>query len=95
MNLPARISTYAAGGLPLILPENKNHLVASNQIADDLGIGIFYSDIQDLIRQLKNEHILRQAACNMLKHRLRFSFDYHVGDFLSFCEEAVLQHSTI
>ena len=95
LNLPARISTYAAGGLPLILPENKNHLVASNQIADDLGIGIFYSDIQDLIRQLKNEHILRQAACNMLKHRLRFSFDYHVGDFLSFCEEAVLQHSTI
>ncbi len=89
LNLPARISTYAAGGIPLILPLNEGQQVASNIIAQKLGIGIYYSTISHLIKQLKKPQIIKEATANMLKYRNFFSFDYHIPEFLSFCDEII------
>ncbi len=89
LNLPARLSTYASGGIPVILPNNKGHLVASNQIAEELGIGVFYTDTADLIKQLLNKQKMNTLTNNMLKCRLAFSFDSHVQDFLTFCDKVI------
>lgn len=84
LNLPARISTYAAAGLPIILPDNTGNAVASNKVAEKYDIGLVYKDRDELASILHDETKTRTYTKNMLKCRMEFSFDYHVPRLVKF-----------
>ena len=42
LNLPARINTLAAAGIPMILKLNENHVTAMREYVGKRGMGIFY-----------------------------------------------------
>jgi hypothetical protein len=78
LNLPARLATYAAAGLPWIQRRNPGHRVASRDLADDLGVGLHYDDVAHLDLLLKQERATRAAADAMRARRHLFCFDEHV-----------------
>jgi len=89
LNLPARISTYAAAGLPIILPDNSGNVVASNNVAEKYNIGLLYKDRDELVNLLQDEVKTRRCTNNMLKCRTEFSFDYHIPRLVEFFRTAI------
>jgi hypothetical protein len=83
MNLPCRLGTYAAAGLPWIQRANRGHRVAAVQLADRLGVGLHYDTVEDLAALLEKERADRNRAAAMLAHRDEFSFDHHVPRLVS------------
>lgn len=82
LNIPARISLYAAAGLPVILYDNADHVVATQDIAKKLDIGIFFSDFHELSLNLKNGERLKTLTNNMLLNRELFCFDHYVSQLI-------------
>jgi glycosyltransferase involved in cell wall biosynthesis len=91
LNIPARINTYMAAGLPIIQRNNAGHIVATQQRIEELNIGILFNDYDDLSGQLKNRRKMEQLRENVMKHRMLFSFDYHVPGLIAFFRK-VIQH---
>ena len=89
LNLPARIATYAAAGLPIILPDNAGNAVASNKVAEKFDIGLVYNERDELINILQDEVKTRIHTINMLKCRMEFSFDYHVPRLVEFFRSVI------
>lgn len=91
LNMPARMTTLAAAGLPMIQKNNENHVVAMQSIAKRKNIGIFFNNPEDLCRQLKNSEYMDTLRENMMKQRLEFSFDYHLPELISFFRKVIRQ----
>ena len=89
LNLPARINTLAAAGIPMILKLNENHVTAMREYVGKRGMGIFYNTIHELISQLKNRSVISQTEHNVRSHRMEFTFDYHVPDLICFFREVI------
>jgi len=84
LNYPARMSTIAAAGLPMIQKSNCNHIVASQNLVRKLDIGLFYKNLENLKECFDNEERKKEIRENAWKHRFLFSFDYHVEGLTSF-----------
>lgn len=78
LNLPARISSYAAAGLPLLAPHHPGHRVAVQELIRRTGAGLLYDDPHDLAAQLTDGDRVETARRAMARHRMTFSFDAHV-----------------
>jgi glycosyltransferase involved in cell wall biosynthesis len=91
MNIPARINTYMAAGLPVIQRDNTGHIVATQQRIEELNIGILFNRYDDLAERLKDKATMEQLRANVMEHRLLFSFDYHVPELIAFFRK-VIEH---
>ncbi|NDV67917.1 glycosyltransferase family 2 protein [Dysgonomonas sp. 25] len=89
LNMPARMNTLAAAGLPMIQKDNSKHIVAMQSHIAQYGMGIFYKDIHDLIIQLKDKQRMNILTCNALQHRSKFSFDYHADELIRFFKKVI------
>jgi hypothetical protein len=89
LNIPARLTTLAMAGLPMIQKDNSDHLVAMQTIAQKKDVGIFFKDADDLCRQLKDKKRMAILQENILKHRYEFSFDYHLPALISFFRDVI------
>lgn len=89
LNIPARVSTYAAAGIPMILKNNQEHLVATQEKLKALDIGIFYSQYEELVTQLRNSSKMKRLQSNMLLNREQFHFDNYVPQLISFFENVI------
>lgn len=89
LNIPARISTYAAAGLPVIMKSNNGHSVAVQTMIQKKGIGILFSSYEELVQKMKDKNLLSCLHENMLKCRMEFSFDYHVTQLIDFFKQVI------
>ena len=92
LNLPARLGTYAAAGLPWILKDNRHSRVAIQSLALRDDVGIFYQDMADLADQLRDHNRLAQLTANMRKARPFYAFDTHADDLIAFFRQAIERH---
>lgn len=89
LNIPARISTYAAAGLPVIFPDNSKHIAATQELAERLDVGIFFHDFYELSNKLKEQVRMKQLTDNMHRSREVFSFDYYVPQLIQLFRDAI------
>ncbi len=89
LNIPARINTLAAAGIPMIQKQNAGHIVAMRNYISRYRIGIFYQTMIDLIPQLENKELLSKVEQNVRKYRLEFTFDYHVPALTDFFRQII------
>lgn len=89
LNIPARLTTLAMAGLPMIQKNNFGHLVAMQNIAKQRNVGVFFNNINDLCRQLKDRQYMDSLRKNMIKQRFEFSFDYHVPSLITFFRSVI------
>ena len=89
LNIPARVSTYASAGLPIIQRDNSGNIVAVEECLRRLDIGVFFSDFYDLSKKLRDKERMNILQENVLKERKQFSFDYHIPELISLFREAI------
>lgn len=87
MNLPARMSTYAAAGLPMIQRNNAMHLVASQAITKQMNIGIFFETYVELAKKLRDTDFMNSVKENAWNRRAHFSFDSHFNSLIAFFKQ--------
>lgn len=89
LNLPARINTLAAAGIPMIQKRNENQVSAQYNYVMHYGMGIVYTEIGELVEQLKNKSLLEQIGQNVQKHRGQFTFDGHLETLIHFFKQVI------
>jgi hypothetical protein len=89
LNLPARIATLAAAGLPLIQRANGDAVVATQTLAHALGAGVFYEDIDDLAAALRDGPRMQSLRARMWAQREQFCFDTHVPALVAFFRQVI------
>ena len=78
LNIPARISSYAAAGIPVISPDNNGHISAIQSQLNHYDIGLEFNSMNSLVCMLKNRNLVAAKASNMKKARMCFAFDTYV-----------------
>ncbi len=84
LNIPARVATLAAAGLPMIQVDNGGAIVAAQALARRLGIGVFFDSIEDLARQLHDRAAMAALRERVWQVRDGFCFDLHVPGLVDF-----------
>lgn len=84
LNYPARIATLIAAGLPLLQRDNCGSIVATQTIARQLDIGIFFNNMEQLYQQLTDDKRMAEVRSNVWNNRMMFTFDYHADRLLEF-----------
>jgi hypothetical protein len=84
LNYPARISTLAAAGLPMLQKSNSGALVATQTLAERLGMGIFFDTADELAAQLRDREQLQAVQERVWRQRHLFTFDHHVPELVDF-----------
>ena len=89
LNLPARMSTLAAAGLPMIQYDNSGHIVSPQEYLKKIKGGIFYKNAKDLRTQLSDSQQMKVLSENILKNRFRFCFDEYVPELMDFFNQVI------
>lgn len=89
LNYPARIATLAVAGLPLLQGDNASSIVATQTLARDLDIGVFFKDMAELRQRLDDKQRLAQVRNNVWRLRDRFTFDAHADDLIAFFRRVI------
>jgi len=89
LNLPVRMNTLAAAGLPMLQRNNNGHIVAVQSKIKELDMGICFEDYESLGMLLKNKEQMRILHDNVIMHRNEFSFDYHAPDLIDFFRKVI------
>ncbi|HEX6384839.1 MAG TPA: glycosyltransferase [Anaerolineae bacterium] len=93
LNLPARLATLVATGLPLLQYDNHDAAVATQTLAHQHDIGIFFSSIDELGARLRDQKRLAQLRDNVWRQRHQFTFDYHADDLIAFFRQVIANKS--
>lgn len=83
LNMPVRMGTYAAAGLPWLMRANPGCMVATERIAHELGIGIAFSNVDELGIKLRDRNELAQRSAQIRAVREQFTFDRHADDLIA------------
>ncbi|MFK3736999.1 glycosyltransferase [Massilia sp. TN1-12] len=89
LNIPARVATLAAAGLPMIQRDNGGATVASQALVRGMDIGIFHRDLDDLAAQLRDGARMQGLRERVWARRMSFCFDTHVPGLLDFFRRVI------
>lgn len=92
LNYPARMATLAVAGLPMLQRDNTGSIVATQSLVRDLDIGLFFSDMEDLGKQLRDRQRLAELQENVWRQREQFMFDAHADTLIRFFRQVIEQH---
>lgn len=89
LNLPARMATLAAAGLPMIQRDNGDAHVATQSLVRELDIGVFARDMADLAAQLREGPRMDQLRERVWQQREQFCFDHHADRLVDFFRRVI------
>ncbi|NDV57151.1 glycosyltransferase family A protein [Bacteroides sp. 519] len=89
LNMPARMNTLAAAGLPMIQKDNSEHIVAMQSHIRKNNLGIFFNTYEELSMKLKDDKLVDTLRENVRNYRLSFTFDYYVKDLIDFFRKVI------
>jgi hypothetical protein len=89
LNYPARLATLVAAGLPVLQYDNAGATVATQTIARDLDIGIFFTTMKQLREQLEDHAHINHLRENVWRKRKLFTFDYHADQLIEFFRQVI------
>jgi glycosyltransferase involved in cell wall biosynthesis len=91
LNYPARIATLAVAGLPLLQGDNSGAIVATQTLARERELGLFFRDMAELGAQLRDRARLDQIRASVWRQRETFTFDHHADQLIAFFREVIAQ----
>ncbi|HEX2981417.1 MAG TPA: glycosyltransferase [Anaerolineaceae bacterium] len=89
LNYPARIATLAMAGLPMLQRRNAGHLVATQNLAQELQIGLLFDNMAELKSQLSDRATVDRIRANVWARRPYFTFDFHADALLDFFRDVI------
>ncbi len=89
LNLPARISTYAIAGLPMLMYNNIGHRVISQELLEKENMLLTFKSFSDLGPIFQDKKKVSFTREQVWKNRNIFSFDYYVDDLIAFFRKVI------
>ncbi len=89
LNYPARIATLVAAGLPLLQYDNRGAVVATQTLARDRDLGLFFTDMEGLDAQLRDEARMARLRESVWRQRDQFTFDHHTDRLIAFFGQVI------
>jgi hypothetical protein len=89
LNYPARLTTLVAAGVPVLQRDNTGHVVATQTLVRERDLGVFFTDIPDLARQLGDRARLGELRERVWAQRGEFTFDAHADELLDVFRKVV------
>lgn len=89
LNYPARIATLAVAGVPLLQRDNPGARVATQTLAREGDLGLFFTTMESLGKQLRNQEQMAALRESMWRQRAEFMFDSHIDRLVSFLREVI------
>ncbi|CAN5236227.1 hypothetical protein BH24ACT1_BH24ACT1_12210 [soil metagenome] len=89
LNYPARMGTLAAAGVPMIQRDNTGSMVATQTLARERDLGVFWRDPDDLVAQLRDRDRMSALRQSVWAQRGDFTFDAHVDRLIHFLGDLV------
>ncbi|HEY6977541.1 MAG TPA: glycosyltransferase family 2 protein, partial [Chitinophagaceae bacterium] len=93
LNIPARMSTLAFAGLPMLQYDNEEHTVAIQSLAKRLAISLFFTNMSQLKMLLQDEPRMKQIRENVWNQRHLFTFDHHADELIAFFHKVIQNKS--
>jgi hypothetical protein len=93
LNYPARVPILLGAGLPLIQYDNGGAVVATQSLAREREIGLFFTDVEHLAEQLHDRARLAGLQENAWRQRDEFTFDYHADRLIAFFRQVMAWRS--
>lgn len=96
LNYPARMATLAVCGLPMLQRRNPGAVVATQNLVQELDLGIFFEGMADLRRQLDDTARLEALQESVWRKRQKFMFDTHADRLVDFFRQVIRRaHSRV
>lgn len=92
LNYPARITTLVTAGLPLLQYDNEGAVVATQSLARQHDISVFFKSIPELGEKLRDQERMTALQESVWRQREQFTFDYHADRLLDFFREVIVSH---
>jgi glycosyl transferase family 2 len=89
LNYPARMATLAAAGLPMLQSDNTRAIVATQTLARELGLGLCFSSLEELVAQLHDSARMEAIRANVWRQRDHFTFDAHADELIAFFRRVI------
>ncbi|MEA2530636.1 MAG: hypothetical protein QOG89_2280 [Thermomicrobiales bacterium] len=84
LNYPARMATLALAGLPMLQRDNTGSIVATQELARRLNLGLFFQDMSELGQQLHDQAEMARLRESVWQQRDLFTFDHHADRLIAF-----------
>jgi len=94
LNIPARMSTLALAGLPMLQKNNEGHAVAIQSVSKKLGLGLFFDTMHGLKQLLEDKELMEKIRNNVWQQRHLFTFDHHADNLVCFFKKVIKQSDT-
>jgi glycosyltransferase involved in cell wall biosynthesis len=91
LNIPARLSTLALAGLPMLQKNNDGHTVAIQSLVKQMNLGLFFNDMSELKNLLQDKKLMTEIRNNVWQQRHYFTFDYHADELIDFFKLVIKQ----
>lgn len=89
LNSPARLSTYACAGLPMIQFDNKEHIVHSYDLIQKANMGVAFKTGKDLASKLRNTKNMDAIRKSVINNQKLFCFDDQVDGLMQFFNDVI------
>lgn len=89
LNLPARMATLGVCGLPMLQRDNSGHIVATQTLARERGLGFFFQDMAGLAGQLRDRRAVDAVRGNVWAQRRDFTFDAQADALVALLRAAI------
>ncbi|QIL38191.1 glycosyltransferase [Pedobacter sp. HDW13] len=95
LNLPARMPTLIAAGLPLLHKNDCGHINTTFSLLSELDMGIFFDSFDNLSASFDDKSRIIQVRENVWSNRKQFTFDYHVDRLISFFRKVIVEKKQV
>ena len=89
LNYPARMGTLAAAGVPMIQRDNAGSMVATQSLALDNHLGLFWHETSDLVSQLRDPNLMAGLRDSVWRQKSDFTFDAHADALVDFFRQVI------
>jgi glycosyltransferase involved in cell wall biosynthesis len=89
INFPARMSTYAMAGIPMLIYDNVGQRVASQEFLEQHNMALKYTSIATLGNCFKDKDKFKAIRESVWSNRDMFSFDYHIPNLIRFFHKVI------
>jgi glycosyltransferase involved in cell wall biosynthesis len=91
LNYPARMATLALAGLPMLQRDNTGSIVATQELARRLNLGLFFHDMSELGQQLHDQAEMARLRESVWQQRDLFTFDHHADRLIAFFRRVIAE----
>jgi hypothetical protein len=89
LNIPARMSTLALAGLPMLQRNNEGHVVAIQSLVKKYNLGLLFNDMKELGQLMRDRQLMQNLRESVWQQRDMFMFDYQVENLVEFFNQVI------